>query len=113
MQETKKLYFTHCSCEKDDKLKGTGKKVSPQELYKSPRIQGFIERCKGEGVEWAIFSDKHALVFPTDKIGWYDKHPDDVSEEEKKLLFNKAFDTLKNYHRAYFCPCMGWVHHLY
>lgn len=113
MRETRKLYFTHCCFTKDDKLKGTGKKVSPQELYKSPRIEGFVERCKEEGVEWAIFSDKYALVFPTDRIERYDKHPDDVTEEEKKQLFDKAFNTLRNYDCAYFWASTGRVHHLY
>ena len=68
MREAKKLYFTHCCDKEDDKLKGTNKKVSPQELYQSPRIQGFIESCEEEGIEWAIFSDKHAFVFPNDRI---------------------------------------------
>lgn len=113
MREARKLYFTHCSGKKDDRLKGTNKKVSPQELYKSGRIQGFMKRCEEEGVDWAIFSDKYAFVFPSDRIGWYEKHPDNVSEKEKKQLFEKAFNTLSNYDYAYFCPSTGRVHHLY
>ena len=113
MREARSLYFTHCCFKKDDKLKGTNKKVSPQALYKSSKTQGFMKRCEEEGVEWAIFSDKYAFVFLSDRIEWYDKHPNDVTEEEKKQLFDKAFKTLKNYHCSYFYYNPGRVHPLY
>ncbi len=68
MREARRLYFTHCSWKKDDKLKGTHIKVSPQALYKLPKTQGFIKACEEEEVEWAIFSDKYAFVFPNGRI---------------------------------------------
>jgi len=113
MREARKLYYTHCSGKKDDKLKGTSQKVPPQALYQSSKTQGFIKRCEEEVVKWAIFSDKYAFVFPSDRIGWYEKHPDDVTEEEKGQLFDKAFNTLRNYDCAYFYYNPGRVHPLY
>jgi len=113
MREAKKLYFTHCCAKKDDKLKGTNKKMSPQALYQSSKIQGFIKSCEEEGVEWAIFSDKYAFVFPSDRIRWYEKHPKDVSEQEKKQLFDNAFNTLRNYDCTYFYYNPGRLHPLY
>jgi len=77
--ELKVLFFTHCCAKKDDSLKGTGKKVLPLELYLATPTQRFMRRCIEMGVEWAIFSDKHAFVFPKDKIEWYEKPPDTLS----------------------------------
>jgi hypothetical protein len=113
MREAGKLYFTHCCKKRDDTLKGTGKKVSPQALYKSSKTQGFMKRCEEEGVEWAIFSDKYGFVFPSGRIEWYDKHSKDVSEQEKKQLFEKALNTLRNYRCSYFYYNPGRVHPLY
>ena len=78
------LYFTHCCAKKDDSLKGTGKRVPPMELYTATPTQSFMRRCADNRVEWAIFSDKFAFVFPNDRIPWYDKHPSTVLTPRKE-----------------------------
>ncbi|RLI76514.1 hypothetical protein DRP04_12570 [Archaeoglobales archaeon] len=60
----RRIYITHCSAKKDDCLRGTGIKVTPDKLYTATPLQRFVERCKEKGVEWAIFSDKYGVVFP-------------------------------------------------
>ena len=107
------LYFTHCCSKKDDSLKGTGKKVSPLKLYKATPTQRFMRRCIKTGVEWAIFSDKHAFVFPDDRIPWYEKHPNTLTYIEKKRLFDDAFEFLKDYNLAYFYYNPGRLHPFY
>lgn len=87
-----RIYLTHCSAKKDDKLKGTGLQVTPDRLYTSSRTQKFIDRCKAAGVNWAILSDKHGIWFPDAKHEWYDKHPGKVTYEELRALVHD-FET--------------------
>lgn len=107
------LYFTHCCAKKDDSLKDTGKRVSPMELYKATPTQRFMRKCIETGVEWAIFSDMYAFVFPDDRIAWYEKHPSTLTHTEKRKLFNDAFDVLKDYDLAYFYYNPGRLHPFY
>ncbi len=109
----KVLYFTHCCAKKDNSLRGTGKKVSPMELYQATPTQRFMRRCAEAGVEWAIFSDKYAFVFPDDRIPWYEKHPSTLTLTEKNRLFHNALEVLKNYHLAYFYYNPGRLHPFY
>ena len=107
------LYFTHCCAKKNDSLKGTGKKVPPMELYKATPTQRFMRKCNEAEVEWAIFSDKYAFVFPDNRIAWYEKPPSTLTYTEKKKLFNDAFETLKAYNIAYFYYNSGRLHPVY
>jgi len=109
----KVLYFTHCCAKKDNSLKDTGKKVPPMGLYKATPTQRFMRKCTEAGVEWAIFSDNYAFVFPDDRIEWYDKPPRTLTYTEKKKLFNDAFETLKAYDLACFYYNPGRLHPVY
>jgi hypothetical protein len=107
------LYFTHCCAKKDDSIKGTEKRVSPIKLYRATPTQRLIKRCIGTGVEWAIFSDKYAFAFSSDRIVWYEKHPSSLTQAEKRKLFDNAFDVLKDYDLAYFYYNPGRLHPFY
>jgi hypothetical protein len=98
------LFFTHCSRTKDDRLKGTGTKVSPCKLYKARFVQDFCDKCASLGLDFAIFSDLHAFVFPAQKIEWYDKDPREVlyNERAKNELFESALSTLRQFDAGYF-----------
>jgi hypothetical protein len=58
------IYITHCSDKKDNFLKNTLKKVTPDKLYTATPIKRFISKCNEEKVNWAIFSDKYGVWFP-------------------------------------------------
>ena len=107
------LYFTHCCAKKDDSLKGTGKRGPPVEIYLATPTQRFMRRCTDYGVEWTIFSDKFAFVFPNARIPWYEKHPSTLSNAEKRKLFDDAFKVLKDYDLAYFYYNPGRLHPFY
>ena len=109
------LFFTHCSKTKDDRLKQTGEEVPPCKLYLAPFVQQFCRECEKLKLPCAIFSDLHGFVFPTDRIGWYDKNPTDVlhNEEERTSLFEKAYNTLRNYSEAYFYHLPEQIHKLH
>ena len=109
----RRIYLTHCSKKKDDSLKGTGKKVTPDRLYTATPIQRFIKRCKEKGVEWAIFSDKYGVVFPDQKIEWYDKPPSKVTEQEFRRLLNDFDQKLAPYDEIWFYHNPGRFHPLY
>ncbi|KXA93332.1 hypothetical protein AKJ64_00925 [candidate division MSBL1 archaeon SCGC-AAA259E17] len=109
----KRIYLTHCSAKKDDSLKGTGKKVPPDELYTATPIQRFIEKCKRENVDWAIFSDKYGVWFPDEKHEWYEKHPSEVSEKEFEELKEDFDKKLSEYDRILFYHNPGRFHSLY
>jgi hypothetical protein len=98
-----KIYITYCSAIKNDSLKDTGIKVSPEILYTSQnRIQPFMETCKRKGVRWAIFSDLDGIWFSEEKHAWYEKSPDDVTESEFKALLANFDNRLQEYDEIYF-----------
>ncbi len=66
-----RIYITHCSRRKDDSLKNTGRKVTPDKLYQAIPLQRFIKKCQEKNVKWAIFSDLHSVLFPDVEIEWY------------------------------------------
>ena len=109
----KRIYITHCSAKKDDALRGTDKKVSPDRLYTAKPLQRFVKRCKEKGVNWAIFSDKYGVVFPTDKIEWYNKHPSKVTPEDFKILVNNFVQRVSRYGEIWFYYNPGRFHPLY
>lgn len=86
-----KIYITHCSAKKDDSLKNTGRKVTPDKLYIATPTQRFMSKCKEKKVNWAIFSDLYGVWFPDIEHEWYEKDPDTVTEQEFRNLV-KDFD---------------------
>ena len=63
----RRIYVTHCSAKKDDSLKNTGKKVTPDKLYTATPTQRFMNKCKEKRTNWAIFSDKYSIWFPSEE----------------------------------------------
>jgi len=98
----KKIFITYCSAKKNDKLKNSNIMVVPEQLYTSERIQLFMKKCKELNVPWAIFSDLYGIVFPDEKLKWYDKHPNDVTDEELEMLVQNCLERLKDYDVIYF-----------
>jgi hypothetical protein len=113
VRKPRRIYMTHCSAKKDDSLKGTGKKVTPDKLYTATFIQRFVNECKKKGVEWCIFSDKYGVVFSNEEIEWYDKHPSKVTEEEFKKLLSDFDQKLKIYDEIWFYHNPRRFHVLY
>jgi len=108
-----RIYVTHCSAKKDNSLKGTGKKVTPNALYTTTPLQRFMNKCKEKKVQWAIFSDKYGVWFPYEKHEWYEKDPDIVSEQEFKRLVKDFEEKLRNHDEIYFYHNPGRFHPLY
>lgn len=94
-------------------MQNTNIKFTPDQLCTSKRIQRFINKCKDKGVEWAIFSDKYGVVFPSDKIEWYEKHPNKVKEEEFQFLLKNFVERLKDNDEIWFYYHPGRFHSLY
>lgn len=61
------LYLTYCS---GNKKKGGA--YPPAELYKSDRIDRFVDECRRKDLDWAILSAEHGLFFPDEKHSSYD-----------------------------------------
>ncbi len=108
-----KIYITHCSAKKDDSFLGTNKKVTPDKLYTATPLQRFVRRCKERKVDWAILSDKYGVVFPDDKIGWYNKHPRKVTPEEFETLAKNFVQRLSGYDGICFYHNPARFHSLY
>jgi len=109
----KRIYITHCSCGKDDALKGTDTKVSPDKLYTSTPIQRFMDRCKDERVDWAVLSDEYGVWFPGVRHKWYDTPPGKVTEEEFTALVEDFERKLLDYGEVWFYHNPGRFHRLY
>jgi len=108
-----RIYLTHCSAKKDDSLKCTGKKLTPDILYTANWIQGFMNECKKKRVKWAIFSDLYGVWFPNRKHEWYDKPPDKVTGSEFKGLLKNFYEKLRHCREIYFYYNPGRFHCLY
>jgi hypothetical protein len=76
-----RIFVTHCSAKKDNSLKNTGKKVTPDKLYTATPTQRFMKKCLKSKVNWAIFSDYYGVWFPDLEHEWYEKSPDTVTEQ--------------------------------
>ena len=105
--------MTHCSAKKDDSLKNTRVKVTPDKLYTSTKLLGFVEKCKTEHCKWAIFSDKYGVWFPNELHQWYDKHPSSVTEAEFEVLKNDFEKKLADFDEIFFYYNPGRFHPLY
>jgi hypothetical protein len=108
-----RIYITHCSATKDERLKESKEKVTPDDLYISPRIQSFIQACQAKNAKWAIFSDQYGIVFPEDKIAWYEKSPDSVSPQEYLVLLGSFIQRLAGFNEIHFYYNPGRFHSLY
>jgi hypothetical protein len=110
-----RIYITYCSRQKDASLKNSSTAVPPDVLYKSQRIQGFMQRCKEKSVCWAIFSDQYGVWFPQETHVWYEKNPDSVSEKEFVALQADFDNKLRAFDEICFCPGTGdiRIHSLY
>lgn len=108
-----KIYLTHCSAKKDNSIKGTGRKVTPDKLYTATPTQRFMRKCSERKVNWAIFSDLYGLWFPDVEHEWYEKNPDTVNDQEFKHLLNNFDDKLQQYDEIWFYYNPGRFHPLY
>lgn len=108
-----RIYVTHCTKNKDDRLKDTGDKVTPDRLYRGMFIEAFMRECKRRGVNWAIFSDKYAVWFPHGKHEWYDKDPNDVTDDEYQQLLADFDERLDRYDEIHFYRRRPRFHPLY
>lgn len=113
MKEVKRIYITHCSAKKDDSLRNTRKNVTPDKLYTANPIQRFMSKCKEKKVEWAIFSDLYGVWFPNVEREWYEKDPDEVTEEEFRKLLEDFDEKLATYDEIWFYHNPGRFHPLY
>ena len=109
----RRIYITHCSAKKCDSLRDTGKAVTPDNLYTAKPLQRFVRRCKAMVTKWAILSDKYGIVFPSDRIQWYDKHPNTVTDDEFQWLAANFIQRLSNYDEIRFYHNPGRFHPLY
>ena len=108
-----RIYITHCSAKKDNQFKNRDIEVTPDKLYKSKRIQGFMNICKKKKVAWAIFSDTYGIWFPEEKHKWYEKSPNSVTEQEFKSLLIGFEYKLRIYDEIWFYHNPGRFHRLY
>ena len=94
--------MTHCSAKKDDSLKDTGLRVTPDRLYMSNKTRAFMDTCKAKRVQWAIFSDKYGVWFSDEQHEWYEKPPRTVTEAEFKDLVRNFEQKLGEYEEIWF-----------
>jgi len=108
-----RIYITHCSAKKDDSLKHTGKKVTPDKLYTATPIKRFMNECKKKQFKWAIFSDLYGVWFPDVEHEWYEKEPDTVTAQEFMKLIDDFDQKLQNFDEIWFYYNPGRFHPLY
>jgi len=108
-----RIYLTHCSAKKDNKLKNSKIQVTPDKLYKSTKLLGFVKKCKDANASWAIFSDKYGIWFPTERHEWYERDPNSVTEIEFKELLENFQKKLDCFDEIFFYYNPGRFHPLY
>lgn len=108
-----RIYVTHCSSAKNESLKGTSAKVSPQQLYTSARIQSFMRTCTLRKASWAIVSDLYGIWFPNETHEYYEKSPDDVDEREYQTLLANFNERLAPFEEVVFYRNRARFHSVY
>lgn len=111
--KSKRIYITHCCAKKNNQLRETGEKTTPDFLYIATPTQRFMNACKTEKVNWAIFSDKYGVWPYPLTHGWYEKNPNKVSNEEFKKLLEEFDKSLGSYKEIFFYYNPGRFHKLY
>jgi len=61
----------------------------PQDFYVSPLNRLFYAFAREHGKRYAVISDKYGLHFDCERLPYYDVHPSNLSEKQKKLLGKK------------------------
>ena len=107
------IFVTYCSWQKDESLRGAKIKVRVDQLYTSPRIVQFIEKCKAEKVIWGILSDKHGICLEEQECEWYDLHPGALTVDEMEHLKEKIILHLACFSKIYFYAPNGELHPTY
>lgn len=113
LEDTKRIYITHCSAKKAPILMGSEERVTPDKLYTATPTQRFMNECKKKEVKWAIFSDKYGIWFSKDLHEWYEKNPNVVTEEEFSYLVHGFDRSLRQFDQIYFYHNPGRFHKLY
>ncbi|MBN2028110.1 MAG: hypothetical protein JW854_15285 [Actinobacteria bacterium] len=108
-----RIYITHCSAKKDESLRKSGKKVTPDKLYTATPLIGFINQCELMNAKWAIFSDQYGVLFSKDQVSWYEKNPDRVTREEFESLHRNFDERLQPFDEIWFYHNPGRFHGLY
>ena len=112
-ETTKRIWVTHCSKDKAQSCEISGEAVTPDVLYTSPGLQAFIRYCQAHGYSWAIFSDNYGVVFPDEKIRWYNKPPSTVTAEEFDILVESFTTRLGGYDEICFHHRPGETHPIF
>ena len=105
-----RIYLTPCCAQKDPALRGTGKAVSPDQLYTATPTRRFMDTCKRGNVRWAIFSDLYGVWFPHVEHEWYEKDPDTLTEAEFETLRNNFDEQLSTFSEIRFYCHPGRLH---
>jgi hypothetical protein len=105
------LYITHCSKKKNN----TNSKTTPEKLYSASYLQRFIKKCKEMKVNWGILSDKYGIVFPNQRIKWYELSPSFLLKHkaESRKLIEKLQQQLKGFDKIFFYHNPGRFHPFY
>ena len=72
-----------------------------------------MNKCKNEGVDWAIFSDRYGVWFSNVHHEWYEKSPNRITEDEFNQLVDNFNKSLSQYNEIYFYHNPGRFHRLY
>ena len=107
------IFITYCSWQKDEAIRDAKAKVSVDQLYTSPRIIQFIEKCQAEKVIWGILSDKHGICFEKQEYEWYDLHPGSLTVDEIEQLKVKVVQQLACFSKIYFYTPTVDLHPVY
>jgi len=108
-----RVYLTHCSKEKEPNLKGTDITVTPDKLYTSAGIQQFMKRCQEQNVIWGVLSDLYGVYLSNERHVWYEKHPDTVTLQKKRIIVQDFNIKLSSYDEIFFFIRMESFHPFY
>jgi hypothetical protein len=111
--KSNRIYITHCCAKKNNELKETREKTTPDILYVATPTQRFMNACKNKKVSWAIFSDKYAVWPYPLRHEWYEKNPNKVTDEEFRKLLEEFDKSLGSYKEIFFYYNPGRFHKLY
>ena len=111
--KTVRIYLTHCTAKKDDTLRLTRVRATPDRLYRGKFVEAFMRTCKQRTVEWGILSDLYGVWFPDVRHEWYEKDPNTVTGSEFWKLVRDFDEKLQAYDEIWFYRNPGRFHPLY
>lgn len=86
------IWTTSCS-----KTKNNGNIGVPKDFYLGKTNKIFYKYVEKAGLKYGVLSDKYGIHMSNEKLDYYDIHPSNLSDIDKRILGSKIQEKIEKY----------------